>query len=253
MSSNLNFYEMKLMRESGRISAQALGKALEAVKPGVTAIKIDKVAVDNIRAEGGSLSYETVPGYPPDTASCITVNEEVVHGIPTERIIKTGDLVSIDLATNFKGWHTDTAWTVLVGKGDAEKRKFLRVGEEALREGIKQAVSGNRIGDIGFAIQSKVEGAGYSVVKSLVGHGVGRQLHEDPEVPGYGVKGTGSILKSGMTLAIEVIYTQGSEDVILAPDGWTFLTSDGSLAGLFEMTVIVGKDKAEVLTNLRKA
>lgn len=245
-----NSYEMKLMREGGKIAALALKKALGTVREGARGIDVDKIVQDVIYKSGGDLSYKTVPGY--KYATCITINEQVVHGMPTERILQKGDVVSIDLAVLYKGWHTDTAWTVLVGDGNEEKRKFLRVGEEALWEAVKKAVEGNRIGDIGFVIQSKVEGAGYSVVRSLVGHGVGRSLHEDPEVPGYGNPGTGTVLKSGMALAIEVIYTQGLPDVILDKDGWTFISADGSLAGLFEMTVIVGKDKAEVLTDWRK-
>lgn len=250
MSRLRNDYEINLMRKGGKIAALALKNALEAIKLGVKEIDIDKVAEKSIYESGGDLSYKTVPGY--NFATCVTVNEQVVHGIPTERPVKSGDLVSIDLAVEYKGWHTDTAWTVLVGKGEPEKRKFLKVGEEALWNGIGKAKAGNRIGDIGAAIQSKVEGAGYSVVRSLVGHGVGRSLHEDPEVPGYGISGTGMILKPGMTLAIEVIYTKGSPEVILDSDGWTFLTADGSLSGLFEMTVLVGNREAEILTDFRR-
>ncbi len=241
-----NVYEAKLMREGGKIAALALKKALEASMEGVSGIEIDKIAAETIYKKGGDLSYKTVPGY--KYATCITVNEQVVHGIPTESKLHKGDVVSIDLAVEYKGWHTDTAWTVLVGK-NADKEKFLNTGEEALQLAIKQAVEGKRIGDISCAIQNKVEGEGYSVVRSLVGHGVGRSLHEDPEVPGYGKANTGMVLKSGMTLAIEVIYTQGLPDVALDKDGWTFVSADGSLAGLFEMTVLVGKEKTEVLTD----
>lgn len=243
-----NDYEVKLMRESGKITAKALKNAITSIKEGIKEIDVDKIAAESIYESGGDLSYKTVPGY--KYATCITVNEQVVHGIPTQREFKQGDLVSVDLASSYKGWHTDTAWTVLIGK-DPGKEKFLKIGEEALWLAIEQAKAGNKIGDIGAAIQKRVEGAGYSVVRSLVGHGVGRQLHEDPEVPGYGISGTGMVLKSGMTLAIEVIYTRGLPDVVLDKDGWTFLSADGSLAGLFEMTVLVGKGKAEVLTDWR--
>ncbi|MBI4035501.1 type I methionyl aminopeptidase [Candidatus Daviesbacteria bacterium] len=244
-----NQYELKLMYRSGEISARALKRAMESVKADVSEIDVDKAVEKEIYKQGGDLSYKTVPGY--NYATCITVNDEVVHGIPTNRKFVNGDLVSVDLAVMYKGWHTDCAWSVLVGK-DKEKERFLRVGEEALWLGIDQAVDGNRIGDISHAIQSKVEGAGYSVVRSLVGHGVGRSLHEDPEIPGVGVSGTGPVIKSGMTLAIEVIYTKGSPDVILGEDGWTFFSSDKSWGGLFEMTVIAGEKKAEVLTDWRK-
>lgn len=249
-----NAYELKLMRKSGRIAALALKKALDCVKVGISGLELDKIAQREIYKLGGELSYKSVPGY--NFATCITVNEQVVHGIPTDRIIEDGDLVSIDLAVNFKGWHTDSAWSVLVGNRKSEignrieKENFLKVGEEALWDGVAKAVEGNRIGDISFAIQSKVEGAGYHIVRSLVGHGIGRKLHEEPEVPGFGEKKTGIPLKAGMTLAIEVIYTKGSGEVILGTDGWTLSSADGSWAAVFEMSVVVGREKAEVLTRL---
>lgn len=231
------------MRQSGKITAAALKKVLDNIKVGVSALDLDKLAEKEIKKLGGKLSFTTVTGY--RWASCITFNEQVVHGIPTDRKLKLGDVVSIDLGVVYKGWHTDAAWSVLVG---GKREKFLEVGEEALWEGISQAIDGNTVGDISSAIQQKVEGEGYSMVRSLVGHGVGRSLHEEPEIPGYGIKGTGMLLKKGMTLAIEVIYTQGKADVLLESDGWTISSSDGSLAGLFEMSVAVGKEKAEVLT-----
>lgn len=238
------------------IAAGALKKALESIKIGVSEIEVDKKAEDKIYKLGGDLSYKSVPGY--QFATCVTVNEQVVHGIPTERKFEKGDLVSIDLAVEFKGWHTDCAWSVLVEDGKLkieerqEKEKFLKVGEEALWEGVEQAIDGNSVGDISNAIQTRVEEAGYSIVRSLIGHGIGRSLHEDPEIPGYGKKGMGVKLKEGMTLAIEVIYTSGHHEVILGEDGWTFSTADKSWGGLFEMTVIVGKKEAEVLTDWRR-
>ncbi|MDO8577100.1 MAG: type I methionyl aminopeptidase [Candidatus Daviesbacteria bacterium] len=250
MSRLRNSYELKLIRESGRIASLALKRAVEAVKVGVTELEVDKAVAEEIYKQGGDLSYKTVPGY--KYATCITVNEQVVHGIPTTRKFVQSDVVSIDLAVMYKGWHTDCAWTLLLGE-DPEKEKFLQAGKQALMEGIKNAVEGNKVGDISSAIQTKVEGNGYAVVRSLVGHGVGRSLHEDPEIPGFGEAGRGSVLKSGMSLAIEVIYTVGSPDVVLEKDGWTFSSSDKSLGGLFEMTVIVGKKESEVLTDWRKA
>lgn len=241
-----NLYEQKLMKQSGLIAAKALKVALEAIKPGVTGIEIDKIAEKKIYALGGDLSYKTVPGY--KFATCITIDEGVVHGLPTDSKFVEGNLISIDLAVVYKGWHTDCAWSILIGNSP-EKEKFLKVGEQALWEGIKQAVEGNHVGDISNAIQNKVEKEGYSVVRSLVGHGIGKSLHEDPEIPGFGRKGQGMVLKSGMTLAIEVIYTAGSPKVVLGSDGWTYNSADGSWGGLFEMTVIVGKDKQEVLTD----
>lgn len=246
----LNKAELELMRSSGKISAKALKKAMLSIKPGVTELEVDRLAGQEIIKRGGEWSYKTVPDY--FWATCVTVNEQVVHGIPTARTFQNGDLVSVDLASMYNGWHTDTAWTVLVGEDESgEKKKFLEVGEEALWLGIRQAVAGKKVGDIGAAIQKKVEGAGYHVVRALVGHGVGRELHEDPEIPGYGKEGTGRILKEGMSIAIEVIYAQGTHEVVLDSDDWTYISADGSMSGLFEMTVVVGKKKAEVLTDWR--
>lgn len=233
------------MRKSGKIAASALKKALEKIRVGITELEVNKAAEEEIYKLGGDLSYKSVPGY--KYATCITPNEQVVHGIPTERTIQEGDIVSVDLAVVYKGWHTDCAWSILLGS-DKEKERFLKTGEEALQDGISQAVDGHRVGDISNAIQSRVEGAGFSVIRSLVGHGIGRSLHEEPEVPGFGQKGTGALLKWGMTIAIEVIYAMGRHEVVLKEDGWTFSTADQSLAGLFEMTVVVGREKAEILT-----
>lgn len=243
-----NQYEIKLMQRSGIVSAKALKRAMGSIKIGVTELEIDEAVKDEVYKNEGDLSYKTVPGY--NFASCITVNEEVVHGIPTDRKFTEGDIVSVDLASMFKGWHTDCAWTILLGKDD-RKEKFLKIGEQALWEGIDQAKTGNRVGDISAAIQSRVEGAGYHIVRSLVGHGVGRSLHEDPEIPGYGKKGTGPVLKKDATVAIEVIYGETASDVVLQKDGWTYSIADGSLGGLFEMTVVVGKSGGEVLTDWR--
>ena len=245
-----NSYELSLMEKSGKIASAALQKALDAVREGVSGLELNKIAEAEIYRLGGDLSYKSVPGY--KFATCVTINEAVVHGIPTERKFVKGDLVSIDLAVEYRGWHTDCAWTKIVqdskSKVESDKENFLRTGQEALHDGITQAIDGNRIGDISSAIQTKVEGAGYSVVRSLVGHGVGKSLHEDPEIPGYGKKGTGVFLKKGMTLAIEVIYAMGNYEVSLEEDGWTYVTKDKSLSGLFEATVIVGKKEAKVIT-----
>lgn len=272
MSRVRNSYELELMRKSGNISRQALKKALKSIREGVSELEIDEIARHEIYRLGGDLSYKNIPNY--KFATCITVNDQVVHGIPTQRKFISGDIVSVDLASSYKGWHTDCAWSILVEdarptlasrrsgsraergslkiEDRKDKEKFLKIGQEALWDGVVQALDGNRVGDISEAIQNKVESAGYSVVRSLVGHGVGRSLHEEPEIPGYGKKGKGILLRSGMTLAIEVIYTAGSDEVALEKDGWTYSTVDNSWGGLFEMTVIVDKDKAEVLTDWSK-
>jgi methionyl aminopeptidase len=239
--------QLILMRKSGEINAKALKKVLESVKEGVTLKELDQIAENEIKRLGGEISFQTVEDY--QWTTCLTLNNEVVHGIPRDITISSGDKLSIDIGALFKGWHTDAAWSVIVGK---EPSLFLMAGEKALWAGIAQAIEGNRVGDISNAIQTVIEGAGCSVVRTLVGHGVGRQLHEDPQIPGIGKKGTGPLLKSGQTLAIEAIYTQGRPEVVTDKDGWTISTKDGSLGGLFEMSIIVGKDKAEVLTDWRK-
>lgn len=249
--------EIELLRKSGQISALALKKVLSEVKPGITLAELDRIAEEEIIRLGGTPSFKTVPGY--QWTTCLTVNDEVVHGIPRSLKLKEGDVLSVDLGAVYppgNGWHTDTAWTVLVGAGETESRpgkvRFLKVGEQTLWQAIGQAVDGKRLGDISSAIQQGVEGAGLSVVKSLTGHGVGRTVHEPPEIPGFGTKGSGLTLLEGMSLAIEVIYTQGCGDVYHLDDGWTIASRDGSLGGLFEMTVLVGKNKAGVLTDWSK-
>jgi methionyl aminopeptidase len=258
MIKTRNDYELKLMQKSGEITAKALKKALAAVKPGANLLEIEKVAADEIIHLGAKLSFPTVGGY--KWATCLTVNEELVHGIPRDYVLQMGDVFSIDIGALYKGWHTDAAWSVLVGESEDPnigksdgKKKFLATGEEALWKAIKQAKAGNKIGDISEEIQSTVEAAGYDVSQTLVGHGVGKQLHEDPIVPGLGKKNTGPSLKKDMTIAIEVIYAAGKADVELASDGWTYVMKDKSLGGLFEMSVIVGEKGAEVLTDWRKA
>lgn len=244
--------ELDLMRKSGEITAFTLKKTIKSVKGGINLKELDKIAESEILRLGGGSSFKTVQGY--YWTTCLTVNDEVVHGIPREEVVlKPGDILGIDLGAVYQGWHTDTAWSVLVGDQNCEdKKRFLRVGEEALWQAVKQAVEGHRLGDISSSIQESIESRGYRVVKSLVGHGVGLLPHEEPEIPGVGKKGTGLLLKSGMTLAIEVIYAEGKGDVYQKSDGWTIATEDKSLGGLFEMSVIVGKDKPEVLTDWRQ-
>lgn len=242
--------EISYLRESGRITAAALKKAISCAKVGVSLLEIDKIAEDEILKLGGQSSFKTVPGY--FWTTCLTVNEEVVHGTPRDIKLNNGDVLNIDLGAIYKGWHTDSAWTIIVGSGNRERQKFLAVGEETLWKSIKQAKENNQIGNISATIQTGIEEAGYSVVKSLSGHGIGKKPHEEPAIPGYGRFKTGMFLKSGMILAIEVIYTAGKGDLYRKDDNWTLASVDKSLGGLFEMSVIVGKEKPEVLTNWRK-
>jgi methionyl aminopeptidase len=239
--------EQSKMRASGRMSAKAMKKVLSSVKEGITLKELDLIAEEEIKSLGGQSSFKKEPGY--RWTSCITVNNEVVHGIPRDVVLKKGDKVSIDLGAIYQGIHSDTSWSVIVGD---HPTKFLKIGEEAMWRGIKKALAGGRVGDISEEIQETIEGAGYKVVHALVGHGIGRSLHEDPEIPGLGVSGTGPVLREGEAIAIEAIYTEGTREVRVAEDGWTVLSADGSLGGLFEMTVIVGKKKAEVVTDWRK-
>ncbi|MDO8498975.1 MAG: type I methionyl aminopeptidase [bacterium] len=247
--------ELELMKQSGKITALALKKAIESARPGISLLEVEQVAEEEIKKLGAEPSFRSVPGY--HWTTCLTVNDEVVHGLPRDIKLRVGDVLGIDVGALFKGWHTDSAWSVLVGggldKGLAEKKRFLQVGEDVLWKAISQAVEGKRVGDISATIQQGIERQGYSVVRSYAGHGVGRYGHEEPEIPEYGSFGRGLLLKAGMTLAVEVIYASGRGEVFETGDGWTVATRDRSLGGLFEMTVIVGKNKPEVLTDWRNS
>lgn len=238
--------EIELMKISGNIAAVALKKVLDNVRPGVKTIDLDNIAYQEVKRLGGQPSFTTVADY--KWTTCITINNEVVHGIPSQREIKEGDIVSIDTGAIYAGFHSDMAFSIPVGKVDQKIVKFLEVGKNALSQAISQAKIANRIGDISETIQKIIESAGYSIVKSLTGHGIGRNLHEKPLIPGFGKIGTGPQIKEGMTLAIEAIYAQKSGEVFLQKDGWTISTKDGSLGGLFEQTIVITKNGPIVLT-----
>ncbi len=234
------------MKISGNICSLALKKVLEHVRVGAKCIDLDKIARDEIESQRASPSFMTVDDY--KWTICTTINDQVVHGIPAHTKLANGDIIGIDIGAIYKGYHSDMAITVPVGEISEDKKNFLRVGRQTLEIAISQAKVGNTIGDISANIQEKIEGAGYSVVKSLTGHGIGRNLHEDPLVPGFGKKGKGERILENMVLAIEVIYAQGSSEVKLERDGWTISTVDGSLGGLFEQTVATQKNGPIVLT-----
>lgn len=238
--------EIEIMKMSGKIAGLALKKVLDNVKPGVSCRQLDRIARHEIEAHGATSSFMTVDDY--KWTICTTINDQVVHGIPGETVLKEGDVLGIDIGALYKGYHSDLAISVPVGQIDEDKQKFLEVGKNTLKKAITKATPGARIGDISQAIQEGVESAGYSVVKNLTGHGVGRELHEEPMVPGFGKAGKGPEIKDGMTLAIEVIYAQGAGDVKLEKDDWTISTNDGSLGGLFEQTIAVTKHGPIVLT-----
>lgn len=239
--------ELKVMREACRISAEALNLAGNAVEPGVTTAEIDSIAEKYILSQGAVPNFKNYQGYP--ATACISINNEVIHGIPSKkRKIQAGDIVSIDLGAKFDGYHGDNAATFACGDVTAEAKRLMDTTRESLYEGIAAAVSGGRIGDIGHAIQQYVEARGFSVVRKFVGHGVGTQLHEAPEVPNFGTPGRGIRLMPGMTIAIEPMINAGHYDVKVMPDGWTVLTKDGSLSAHFEHTIVVTPDGPQILT-----
>lgn len=239
------------MQHGGHILAEALAAVMDAVKPGVSELELDQLAEKIILERGGEPGFKKVEGY--HWTTCLSTNDVVVHGIPGGYRFKEGDIVGVDCGVYYKGFHTDMSDSKRIkkaGEKDDDIDTFLKVGKKALDEAVKVAVIGNRIGHISKTIQDIVEGSGYSVVRSLIGHGVGRELHEDPEVPGYLNRPMHKtpLLKEGMTIAIEVIYNKGKKAVALDKDGWTIRTADGSMAGLYERTVAITKDGPLMIT-----
>ena len=234
------------MARSGRIVADVLEALKDVVKIGLTTKEIEDFADKRIRALGGIPAFKGYRGYP--ASVCTSVNEQVVHGIPSTRVLEDGDIVSIDIGVLLDGFYGDGAVTIPVGTIDREAGELIRVTEEALYLGIQSAVEGNRLYDISGAIQRHVEKNGFSIVRLFVGHGIGRELHEEPQVPNYGVPGQGPRLKRGMTLAIEPMVNAGSHEVIILDDGWTAVTKDGKKSAHFEHTVLVTSDKPRILT-----
>ncbi len=246
------------MRIAGKMLSEVLESLLKFVKVGVSEIEIDELAETLIIKKGGTPGFKKVPGY--KHTICISVNDVVVHGIPTKRIISDGDVVGIDCGVFFEGFHTDMAETIRIQNSEFRIQSsgdkinhFLTVGKKALFEAIKQARTGNRVGHISAAIQDSIEGSGYSVVRNLVGHGIGKNLHEEPEIPGYlskPIKDT-PFLREGMTIAIEAIYNMGKAEVVYDKgDDWTIRTRDRSISGLFERTVLIRKNGPELLTRM---
>ena len=235
------------MKEACRISAGALRVAGEAVKPGVSTAEIDRIAYEYIISQGAEPNFLHLYGFP--ATACISVNDEVIHGIPSkERILKEGDIVSIDLGAKKHGFNGDNAATFACGKISAEAQRLIDVTRESLYEAIKVAVPGGRIGDIGSCVQRYCEERGFSVVREYTGHGVGKELHEDPAVPNYGTAGRGVRLLPGMTIAIEPMINQGTKAIKRLSDGWTVKTADGKLSAHLENTVAITKDGPVILT-----
>ena len=238
--------EIERIAAAGALVAETIAHVGERTEPGVTTLELDRIADDYIRAKGGVPTSQGYRGYP--RAICISVNEVVVHGIPDGRVVEEGDLVTIDVGVTLADAIADSAYTFGIGAIDDEAQRLLDVGQDALAAGIAEARLGNRIGDISQAVQAMVEAAGFAVVRSLVGHGVGRHYHEDPHVPNFGLRGRGPRLSEGMTIAIEPMITAGRPDVWLADDGWTIATEDGSLSAHFEHTVAILGDGPRILT-----
>jgi methionyl aminopeptidase len=239
--------ELKIMREAGRIAANALKLAGAAVEPGVSTWEIDRIARRYIEEQGAKPTFLGYGGYP--ASACVSVNNVVIHGIPSKKqLLKEGDIVSIDVGATYDGYVGDNAWTFPCGKVSAEAQRLMDVTRESLYEGIKNALAGNRLGDIGSAIQRYVEARGYSVVRDFVGHGVGAKMHEDPSVPNYGTPGRGVRLLPGMTIAIEPMINQGVKEVKTLGDGWTTVTADGKLSAHFEKSIAVTPDGPVILT-----
>jgi methionyl aminopeptidase len=239
--------ELDRMRRAGRIVAATRERVLAAIRPGVTTAELDAVAGEAIREAGATPSFLGYRGFP--ASICTSINEQIVHGIPGDRMIEEGDLVSLDFGAIWEGYHADSAVTVFAGEPpSAEAEKLVLVTEEALQAGISTIRAGNRLSDIGHAVQQVAEGAGFSVVREYVGHGIGQSLHEDPQVPNYGEPGRGPELRPGLVLAVEPMVNLGGWETRVLDDQWTVVTADGSLSAHFEHTIAVTEEGPEVLT-----
>lgn len=241
--------EIELIRKSSLLVGKTLAEVARVIEPGTRTISLDIMAEDFIRSHGAKPGFKGYNGFP--YTLCISVNEQVVHGFPSERILRDGDIVSVDCGVLMNGFYGDSAYTFPVGDVKPEVMELLRRTRESLYLGIEAAVDGKRVGDIGYAVQNYVEEFGYSVVRDLVGHGVGRNLHEKPEVPNYGKRGSGVRLKEGMVIAIEPMINLGGKNVIQESDGWTIRTIDRMPSAHFEHTVAIGSEKADILSTFR--
>ena len=243
--------EIELLRQANLLVGKALAEVANIIEPGVTTRQLDKVAEEFIRDNGAIPTFKGYPNYdgtPFPGSICASVNEVVVHGIPNDVPLKEGDIISVDCGTLLNGFCGDSCYTFCVGEVDEETKKLLQVTKESLYLGIEQAVHGKRLGDIGSAVQTHCESNGFGVVREFVGHGIGRDMHEAPEVPNYGRKGNGLQLRQGMCIAIEPMINAGHYDVKVLPDGWTVLTKDGSLSAHFEHTIVITPDGPQIMT-----
>ena len=238
--------EIELMYESGQITGGALALAEESIRPGMTTGELDSLIEKYIRSHGARPSFKNYNGFP--ASACISVNEVIVHGIPGSRVLKDGDIVSVDVGSYYKGYHSDAARTFAVGNVSDEAKKLIEVTKQSFFEGIKAAYPGQRIGDIGSRIQAYAESFGYGVVRDMVGHGIGRALHEAPDVPNFGTSGRGIRLLEGMCIAVEPMINEGTYELKTLSDGWTTVTLDGKLSAHYENTLAITKDGPRILT-----
>ncbi len=243
--------ELEIMREAGRINAEALAAVASAIKPGVSTGELNELAEEVLRKYGAFSPFKNYPGpYPYPKSICVSINEELVHGIPGERKLKTGDIVSVDCGTVYEGYVGDSAFTLGVGEISVKAQKLLELTEKALFAGIAQMQPGNFLGDVSAAIQSSVEPQGFHVTREYTGHGVGRRMHEGPQVPNYGTPGKGMLLKAGMTIALEPMVLVGTPMTRVTPDEWTVVSLDGSLTAHFEHSIAITEDGPMILTAL---
>lgn len=242
--------EIDLIRNSSLLVAKTHAEIAGLIKPGVTTLALDKIAEEFIRDNGGVPAFKGYGGFP--NTLCMSPNDQVVHGIPNDRVLEDGEILSVDCGVVMNGYFGDSAFTYEVGEVDAETKQLLKVTKESLYKGIEMAVSGNRIGDIGYAVQKHAESFGYGVVRELVGHGVGKNLHESPEVPNYGRRGRGAKLQEGLVIAIEPMINMGTRKIMQHNDGWTITTIDNKPSAHFEHTIVVRKGKAEILSSFEE-
>ena len=245
--------EIELMRLANQLVGKTLGELAKHIKPGVTTLQLDKIADEFIRDHGAIPTFKNFPnpfGGPFPASICTSVNDVVVHGVPDSKtVLKDGDIISIDCGTLLDGFNGDSCYTFCVGDVSPEVRQLLKITKESLYLGIEQATAGKRVGDIGDTVQTYCESHGYGVVRELTGHGIGKEMHEDPQIPNYGRRGNGALLKSGMCIAIEPMITMGNRQIWMMPDKWTIRTRDGKPAAHFEHTIAIRRGKAEILSS----
>jgi len=239
--------ELAMLKKSGKILGKAMQRLQGFIKPGVMTSEIDRLAAELLKQEGAVPAFKGYRGFPANI--CTSINEEVVHGIPSDRVLKEGDIISLDLGVDYQGYFSDAAVTLPVGRINAQVKKLIEVTKKALSEGIKQARQDNHLSDISYAIQTYVEGHGFSVVRQFIGHGIGCSLHEEPEIPNFGRPHQGPLLKSGMVLAIEPMVNMGTWECKILDNGWTAVTKDGLASAHFEHTLAVTDKGPEILTN----